>query len=495
MPDLFFATDAASSKTLSKRTQKGQLIRIRQGVYTDAAFEEISDLVRLRWADIVEYLRPDAIVAYRTAYEMKPAEGHVFVVADAKARYKITVASALTIHVLPGNTRVMTTRLLTQLSSSNQTRQLLENLMPSRKSGSAEKSLGAEWVEERLCKILAMRNGEAALNAIRDEANAHARECGLEESLPTLTRMIAALLSSHPVEGALSTDIAIATARQEPYDQERMRLLSALADYLRQCRFDPVPYRYNQASWRNLAFFESYFSNYIEGTEFTIDEAERIVFSKAIIDNRHADSHDVLSAFNQVSDYQEMSLTPGSADELIQMLQERHADLMSAREDKRPGQLKEVGNQAGGTVFVSPKDVIGTLTRGFELYRTLPSGLSRAIFMQFLIAECHPFDDGNGRISRIMMNAELHADEQHKLIVPTVHRESYLNGLRQASREGRFKTLVKVFYQLQHYTASIDWIDYGEAREQLESHQAHLQPDQGIAEFNRHIRQFRFMAP
>ena len=27
--------------------------------------------------------------------------------------------------------------------------------------------------------------------------------------------------------------------------------------------------------------------------------------------------------------------------------------------------------------------------------------------MQFLISEVHPFDDGNGRLSRIMMNAEL----------------------------------------------------------------------------------------
>ena len=57
------------------------------------------------------------------------------------------------------------------------------------------------------------------------------------------------------------------------------------------------------------------------------------------------------------------------------------------------------------------------------------------------------------------------------------------------------KTLVKVFYQLQRYTASIDWADYGEARDTLEAHKAHLLPDEGIADFNRQIRQYRFTPP
>ena len=115
--------------------------------------------------------------------------------------------------------------------------------------------------------------------------------------------------------------------------------------------------------------------------------------------------------------------------------------------------------------------------------------------MQFLISECHPFNDGNGRLSRIMLNAELHSVEQCKLILPTVHRDSYLNGLRLATRQGKFRTLVKVFFQLQNYTASINWIAYGEARETLESHLAHALPDDGVAEFNKHIRHYKMPFP
>ena len=43
-----------------------------------------------------------------------------------------------------------------------------------------------------------------------------------------------------------------------------------------------------------------------------------------------------------------------------------------------------------------------------------------AAFMLFLVSEVHPFIDGNGRVARIMMNAELVAGGQVKILIPTV---------------------------------------------------------------------------
>ncbi|MDF9828657.1 Fic family protein [Ereboglobus sp. PH5-10] len=39
--------------------------------------------------------------------------------------------------------------------------------------------------------------------------------------------------------------------------------------------------------------------------------------------------------------------------------------------------------------------------------------------MLFLMAEVHPFNDGNGRISRLGMDAELEAEGRMRLIIPT----------------------------------------------------------------------------
>ena len=135
------------------------------------------------------------------------------------------------------------------------------------------------------------------------------------------------------------------------------------------------------------------------------------------------------------------------------------------------------------------------IAQDFESYQQLTPGMARAIFMQFIVAERHPFDDGNGRLARTMMNAELVFAEHTKIIVPTVHRDIYLNGLRQATRSGRFRTLTKVFADLQAYTDSIPWEDYGEARATLELHYANRLPDDGVAVFNRRLPGFRIALP
>ncbi len=47
--------------------------------------------------------------------------------------------------------------------------------------------------------------------------------------------------------------------------------------------------------------------------------------------------------------------------------------------------------------------------------------------MQFFISDIHPFNDGNGRISRVMMNAELYSQGLTTIIIPNVYRSDYLS--------------------------------------------------------------------
>ena len=54
------------------------------------------------------------------------------------------------------------------------------------------------------------------------------------------------------------------------------------------------PEHYNKAN-KNILFYEAYFSNYIEGTEFEVIEAENIVFNAKHKYERHQDGHDILS--------------------------------------------------------------------------------------------------------------------------------------------------------------------------------------------------------
>ena len=228
----------------------------------------------------------------------------------------------------------------------------------------------------------------------------------------------------------------------------------------------------------NLSFFEAYFSNFIEGTEFEINEAVDIVFNGRIPNDRPEDAHDVLGTFRIVSDTTEMSRLPGSAEELSQLLKSRHAVFMELRPDKHPGAYKIKNNQAGSSLFVAPELVEGTLEKGFEIYQSLNVPLYRAIFMMFLISEIHPFTDGNGRAARIMMNAELVAADEEKIIIPTVYRSNYLSSLKALTHNGLTDPLIRTLDFAQKYTRSLDWHNFEEARHQLTETNAFMDPNE-----------------
>jgi len=495
MASLYFPIDANDAKRLAKRVSNGKLKRIRQGIYTDASWGEIPALVQSRWYDIVNYLFKNAIASHVTAVALRPVNNRVFVTTDIKHRKKVSIGDSLVIEVYPGNTTLLTEPFVPNLNRSSAPRYLLENLQAAKQTakGQQTKSYGKAWVETELCKLLE-RGGEHELNQIREQARESCSVLGLEMEFRELDGMIGAVLSTRPLSH-LDTPQAVAAAQKQPFDAERIKSFEQLAEYLNRCNLKPRSYPYSSSSWRNLSFYESYFSNYIEGTEFEIDEAEDIVFSKKVISSRHEDSHDVLSVFDVVNDYQEMCTVPSTADDLMDLLTRRHEMILHQRPEKSPGQLKAKPNKAGDSVFVLPEHVEGTLCQAFGFYSTIPEGLHRAIYIHFLISEVHPFDDGNGRLARIMMNAELVNVEQFKLIVPTVHRDSYLNGLRDATKRNKFRTMTKVLSDLQAYTASIEWGDYAEARAALEAHCANKLPDQGVPVFNRQIAQFTVNLP
>ena len=490
MTQLLFPKDDVEAKLMAKQAEVGKLKRVRQGIYADADWSEIPKLLHNRWYEVVEHLFDDAIASHVTAVELRPVNNTIFVTANIKHRKKVRIADTLTIEVFPGDTRLLTEQFVPGLRRSAPARYLLENLQPARLSAGSKqaKAYGKAWVESELCKWLE-RRGERELNRFRDEARKYCQTLNMAAEFVELDKLIGALLSTRSIE-SLDSRQAIAVAKKEPYDVARLKLFEQLVTYLGKCELREEYFDYTASAWRNQAFFESYFSNFIEGTEFEIDEAEDIVFARQVMQGRHEDSHDVISVFELVSDYQEMITVADSAGDWLTLIQQRHAHIMQERPDKRPGLFKLKPNKAGDSYFVSPDQLEGTLNQAFDLCDEVPAGLKRAIYVHFVLAECHPFDDGNGRLARVMMNAELAHQEMHKILVPTVHRDSYLNGLRSATRGQGFRTMVKVLAQLHGYSAILPWSDYGELRQTLEAHHAHKLPDDGVPRFNRQLIKF-----
>ncbi len=275
----------------------------------------------------------------------------------------------------------------------------------------------------------------------------------------------------------LQSPRALARARWRPFDPACNEKIEALFAELRARPLAESRERIRgQQHFTNKAFFEAYFSNYIEGTTFEIEEAEEIVFDHKIPARRPKDAHDILGTYAIVSDPNEIRKVPESVEHLGELLKHRHQILMRERPEVAPGQFKEKPNRAGDTHFVPPDLIEGTLERGFAKYSELPVGLARAIFIMYLVAEIHPFNDGNGRIARIMMNAELYARGLSVIIIPNVYREDYLTALRALSRRGRVEPLIKMAGRAQRFS-NLDFSNYPRILAELQRRNWFRDPD------------------
>lgn len=329
----------------------------------------------------------------------------------------------------------------------------------------------AKEIETHVEKLLNI--GEDKVNEIRDIAREVCGPLKMEESFKKLDAIIGSLLGTRTTN--LSSPNAIARANGEPYDAARIELFTVLFEELSAWTEKARPSRDTSGfSFRNSGFFDAYFSNFIEGTEFEIDEAKEIAFENKIPDLRPADAHDILGTFRIVANPNLMKtkVSQISPSDFLNLMKAWHLTIMGGRPDKRPGEFKEKGNQAGQTHFVEPGLVKATLVRGFELSRGLRSPFGRATFLMFLISEVHPFDDGNGRLARAIANAELLSHNECRVIVPTVFRTEYLDALRELSREREPRTLIRMADQAQEFTADIDFADFDEARIRLTAWQA-----------------------
>ncbi len=244
-------------------------------------------------------------------------------------------------------------------------------------------------------------------------------------------------------------------AHYKDFDTKRIEMFTNLVSQL----LITPPEHYKKTN-RNILFYEAYFSNYIEGTEFEVIEAENIVFNTKYKYERHQDGHDIKRTYEIVSDIYYNPMIFNNFQEFIKTLKDTHKRLMGHRSDQiLVGEFKQKVNVSGSMRFVLPSLVNKTLEEGFKIYNKLYDPFHKAIFIHLLIAEVDPFDDGNGRLSRIFMNNELSCASFSHIVIPTVFRDDYITALKGFSHQGNSKPIISALIKAYKITNSINWDD------------------------------------
>ncbi|MDE2234645.1 MAG: Fic family protein [Gammaproteobacteria bacterium] len=430
--------------------------------------DPLEKIVRRNLYEVMGALYPGSVLSHRTAFlGGQPSGAHIY--ATYKYSRNITLTAGVVVHFTAGpGPRQDDIPLPHNAWMSSEPRMFLENMQISRpRMGIPAKTVSREEVEERLIRARDAR-GDAWLNELRDRAKIIAGQFGWEAEYQRLYKLIGRLLGTQKAK--LKSPVARGRTDKFPFDIARVEAFDRLAAYLR-----TVPVRHFQEvavsrqAIINEAFFEAYFSNFIEGTEFEVEEAKSFVLDGLPPKSRPEDAHDIIGTYQLIIDRRFRNQTPGQPGEFISLLQERHEILMRQRPAMHPGLFKEKPDRAGNTHFVEPELVRGTLHHGFLRRESIPDPSGRAAYMMFLVSEVHPFDDGNGRIARLFMNAELSAARLARVIIPTVYREDYLSGMRAITRNSDDAAYVRMLSHAQDFSRHLDFNEYGTALKQLES--------------------------
>ncbi len=376
--------------------------------------------------------------------------------------------------VLPGLTVVTVTgpgpvdgdiRLTDGLWWASEARQLVDNARDSRAvRGRAPATLSRTELHERIAHLVTTRSTRQTDRLLADVAR-YPAIAHLEEQGESVAVFIAAARGERPTVTTQSTAMRAAQQRRG-VDDARLRTFATVVERLVGVQPQVLPAARGQVA---EPFFEAYFSNFIEGTEFTVAEARRIVVDQVLPASRPEDAHDVLGTYRAITDPTLGAGVAGTADEFVELLRARHRLVMEGRPRVDPGRLKDVANRAGATELVAPDLVEGTLHEGWRIGQALTDPFTRALYAMFLVTEVHPFRDGNGRIARLSMNAELSAADETRAVIPTILRADYMSALVKTTANAEPSGLVAVVAHARRHTAQVDYTTFENAERMLQA--------------------------
>lgn len=221
----------------------------------------------------------------------------------------------------------------------------------------------------------------------------------------------------------------------------------------------------NQRRWDKKVRLEfNYNSNHIEGNTLTYGETQLLLLfdethgSHPMRDYEEMKAHDV--AFQKIKEWAadtDMPLTEKDIRELNQIILVQPFWKDAITPDGQPTRRQiTVGNYktqpnsvllSNGELFeyTAPQEVPIQMQELMEWYRDKQATLhpiNLAAMFHYKFVRIHPFDDGNGRVSRLLMNYVLLAHKLPPVVIKSSDKQNYLHALHLADT-GQYEAFIR----------------------------------------------------
>ena len=197
--------------------------------------------------------------------------------------------------------------------------------------------------------------------------------------------------------------------------------------------------------YHNTQIIFSYNTNHIEGSKLTEDQTRYIYETNSILFENQtvASIDDILETANHFKlvdymlDIAEEKLTEDIIKEFHRILKEATMD--SRKDWFNVGEYKKLPNEAGGMKTTEPKYVQRDMIKLMEWYNSLNKiTIKEIIEFHVRFERIHPFQDGNGRVGRIIMFKECLKNGIVPFIILDKDKLFYYRGLKEYKNEKGF---------------------------------------------------------
>jgi Fic family protein len=181
----------------------------------------------------------------------------------------------------------------------------------------------------------------------------------------------------------------------------------------------------------------SYNSNHIEGSRLTHEQTRHIFETNTLgISEGGVNIDDIMETVNH---FRCLDMVIDRADEKVteRFIKELHAVLKEGTSDSRRdwfavGAYKKLPNEVGGIDTTPPEEVAAEMRKLLKQYNAIEvKEIDDILEMHHRFERIHPFQDGNGRVGRLLMFKECLANGIVPFIITDELKMFYYRGLQQ----------------------------------------------------------------
>lgn len=199
--------------------------------------------------------------------------------------------------------------------------------------------------------------------------------------------------------------------------------------------------KYSGGIYHKIQIDLTYNSNHIEGSRLTHDQTRYIFETNTIgFENEAVNVDDIVETVNH---FKCIDMIIDSADKKLtdKFIKQLHGTLKSGTADSRKdwfavGDYKRFPNEVGGMETTAPENVSSAMKKLISEYDLIKSkSIEDIIGFHQKFEKIHPFQDGNGRVGRLIMFKECLCNNIVPFIITDELKMFYYRGLKEWTYE------------------------------------------------------------